>query len=34
MGLTPEVMGKDAHNYAWAKEYSNMATRTEGGMHA
>jgi toluene monooxygenase system protein A len=36
MGLTPEVMGDDAHNYAWAEEYREAATAAgaEEGPHA
>jgi toluene monooxygenase system protein A len=26
MGLTPEVMGDDAHNYAWAKSFAASGT--------
>jgi hypothetical protein len=35
MGLTPEVMGDDAHKYAWAEEYREAATaaRAAGGSH-
>ena len=33
MGLTPEVMGDDAYNYAWAEEYREPTTTAvpEGG---
>ena len=36
MGLTSEVMGDDAHKYAWAAEYRAAATaaRVAGEAHA